>query len=78
MKITYDSEADALYIQLRPISPGGVENRDLGGGIVADYGTDGLLAGLEILDASLLLGKEDLDQVILELSPVRKMAALQD
>lgn len=48
------------------------------GGIVADYGTDGLLAGLEILDASLLLGKDDLDRVILELSPARKMAALQD
>jgi uncharacterized protein YuzE len=78
MKITYDPESDALYIQLRPIGPGEAENRDLGGGIVADYGPDGLLAGIEILDASLLLGTEDLDRVILELSPARKMAALLD
>ena len=76
MKITYDPEADALYIQLRQIAPGEADNRELGGGIVADYGPDGLLSGLEILDASLLLGKTDLDKVILELSPARKMAAL--
>ncbi len=78
MKITYDPEADALYIQLRAIDAGGAENRDLGGGIIADYAPDGLLAGLEILDASLLLGRDDLDRVILELSPARKTAALQD
>jgi len=78
MKITYDSEADALYIQLRLINPGEADNRDLGGGIIADYGADGLLAGLEILDASLLLGKDDLERVILELSPARKSATLLD
>jgi hypothetical protein len=48
----------------------------LGGGIIADYASDGLLAGLEILDASLLLGKDDLERVILELSPARKTTAL--
>jgi uncharacterized protein YuzE len=57
---------------------GEADNRDWGGNIIADYAPDGLLAGLEILDASLLLGKDDLDRVILELSPARKMAALQD
>jgi uncharacterized protein YuzE len=78
MKITYNPDADALYIQLRAVDPGGADNRDLGGDIIADYTSDGLLAGLEILDASLLVGKGDLDRVILELSPARKMVALQD
>ena len=71
MKITYDAEVDALYIQLREIAPGQAENRDLGGGIVADYGPDGLLVGIEILDASLALG-QDREKVVVELAPARR------
>jgi uncharacterized protein YuzE len=56
MKITYDPEADALYIELRPIAPGTATCRDLAEDIVADYGPDGKLAGIEILDASVVLG----------------------
>jgi uncharacterized protein YuzE len=67
MKITYDAEVDALYIQLQEIKPGMVENRDLGKGVVADFGPDGLLAGIEIMDASRILGRE---KVLVELSPV--------
>ncbi len=71
MKITYDPEVDALYIQLRELKPGEAENRDLGSGIVADFGPDGLLAGIEILDASRVLG-EDKERVFLELSPAKR------
>ena len=74
MKITYDAEVDALYIQLRTIEPGQAENRDLGSGIIADFGPDGLLAGLEILDASKVLG-QDKENVVLELSPVKNRVA---
>jgi uncharacterized protein YuzE len=71
MKISYDAEVDALYIQLRELKPGQAENRDLGHGVVADFGPDGLLAGIEILDASHILGKER-DRVVVELEPVHQ------
>ncbi len=74
MRISYDAEVDALYIQLRDLEPGQAENRELAGGIVADFGPDGLLAGLEILDASRVLGP-DKEKVILELGPVRRQVA---
>jgi uncharacterized protein YuzE len=59
MKIEYDPEVDALYIRLRPAPEGGVENRPVTDEVIADYGPDGRLVGLEILEASTLLGAED-------------------
>jgi len=56
VKITYDAEVDALYIQLRDIEDGTAENRDLAAGITADFGPDGLLAGIEIHYASRIIG----------------------
>jgi uncharacterized protein YuzE len=58
MKIEYDPEVDALYIQFRPVPDGGAENRAVSDDITADYGPDGKLVGLEILDASVVLGEE--------------------
>jgi len=69
MKITYDAEADALYIELRPLAPGTAQCRELADDLTADYGPDGKLAGIEILDASQVLG-EELDRLVLEISPV--------
>ena len=69
MKIRYDPEVDALYIELRELEPGTAECRELSADITADYGPDGKLAGLEILDASQVLG-EGANRVVLELAPV--------
>ena len=69
MKIRYDADVDALYIELRPLEPGTAECRDLTPDISADYGPDGKLAGLEILDASQVLG-EGVGKVVVELAPV--------
>jgi len=69
MKIRYDAEVDALYIELRPLDPGTAECRELTPEINADYGADGKLAGLEILDASVVLGNQA-GKVVLELAPV--------
>ncbi len=69
MKICYDAEVDALYIELRSLKPGTAECRELTPDITADYGPDGKLAGLEVLDASRLLD-EDVGKVVLELAPV--------
>ena len=74
MKIQYDADVDALYIELKSLEPGTAENRELSEDIIANYGPDGKLAGLEILNASVAVG-EALQKVIVELSPVRRAVA---
>jgi uncharacterized protein YuzE len=68
MKITYDPEVDAMYIELRAPGSEGVETKVADEGIHLDYGADGKLVGIEILDASTLSGA-DLRRVVLELQP---------
>jgi uncharacterized protein YuzE len=65
MRIQYDREVDALYIELLPLAAGTAENRELTEDIIADYSPDGKLAGIEILDASQVLG-EQLKEIIVE------------
>jgi uncharacterized protein YuzE len=74
MKIQYDADVDALYIELKSLEPGTAENRELSEDIIANYGPDGKLAGLEILNASTVVG-ETLQKVIVELSPARRAVA---
>lgn len=69
MKIQYNAKADALYIEFRPLSAGMAENRSLGEDIIANYGSDGRIAGIEILDASVALG-EDIQRLVVEVTPV--------
>jgi len=57
MKISYDAQVDALYIEFPSLAPGTAENRRLTDEVIANYGPDGKLAGLEILDASLVFEK---------------------
>lgn len=57
MKITYDPEVDALYLEFQHLDKGKVETRQLTKEIIADYAPDGSLAGLEILDAQHVLSK---------------------
>lgn len=56
MKISYDSEVDVLYICFKETE---VSTEHLAEGISADYDKDGNLAGIEILDASKILGDRD-------------------
>jgi YD repeat-containing protein len=64
MKITYDAEVDALYIQFLETT---VTTEHLAEGIAADYDAEGRLAGIEILDAQKRFGgPQTLRQVILE------------
>lgn len=57
MKITYDAEADAMYIYLQG-KPGETVSRteELGEGIAVDYGPGEVVFGIEILDAGDRLG----------------------
>ncbi|MEW6235392.1 MAG: DUF2283 domain-containing protein [Candidatus Omnitrophota bacterium] len=74
MKISYDLEVDALYIQFRPIEPGQAKNRDLEKNIAADFGPDGLLSGIEVLEASRLIDPLN-ENFIVELAPIARKIA---
>ena len=64
MKISYDSEVDALSITFREAT---VTTKHLAEGIAADYDKEGRLAGIEILDAMKRFGDRDtLGKVVLE------------
>ena len=64
MKITYDSEVDALYIRFIETT---VTTKHVAEGIAIDYTKDGQIAGIEILDARKRFGAPDVfRQVILE------------
>ena len=71
MKITYDTEADAVYFKFRELAPGTAKCRELSDEIVADYGPDGKLAGIEILDASHLFSADELKRIVFEVAPVQ-------
>lgn len=68
MRISYDAQVDALYIEFHELEAGTAEARPLTDNIIADYGPDGKLAGLEILDASETL-QEINGQFVFELAP---------
>jgi uncharacterized protein YuzE len=75
MKITYDSEADALYFRFKDTT---VTTKHVAEGIAADYDAAGFLTGIEILDAVKRVGDPAVfKQVILEnvslAKPTRKI-----
>jgi len=58
MRIEYDPERDLLYISFA--SPGlkSAETVTVAPGVHADFGRDGKLLGIEVIDASEILGRE--------------------
>ncbi|HPI20393.1 MAG TPA: DUF2283 domain-containing protein [Candidatus Kapabacteria bacterium] len=52
MKLLYDKEVDALYIEFKQIIDGSASTDDLSDYISINYDVDGKIAGIEILDAS--------------------------
>ena len=64
MNITYDHEVDVLYIQLTDSKP--ARGVDIEEGVTVDIDQEGHLVGIEILDASERLGKEQLHSVTLK------------
>ncbi len=68
MRITYDPEADALYIELTDTRP--VDSVDLAEGVTVDLDERGNPVGLEVLDAAIRLGREALERIALESLPL--------
>ena len=56
MRITYDSEVDALYIRFIEAT---VTTKHVAEGIAVDYDAEGHIAGVEILDAVKRFGSRD-------------------
>lgn len=64
MRITYDSEVDALSITFRETT---LTSEHIAEGIAADYDSEGRLAGIEILDAVKRFGgQETLREIVVE------------
>ncbi len=64
MLITYDKEVDALLIELRHVAA--ADSMDIEEGVTALLDAQGHIVGIEILDASERLGKEQLHSVTLK------------
>ncbi len=64
MKVKYDSEADALYIELQATT---VTTKRLDQDIAVDYDAEGHIAGIEILSArERVFGGSEQRRVLLE------------
>jgi len=64
VRITYDSEVDALYIRFIDTT---VTTQHITEGIAVDYDKNGKIAGIEVLDAIKRFGNRDVfKKVILE------------
>ncbi len=72
MRITYDPEVDALYIELRKAKPAG--SIDLEDGVTADLDAEGHVIGLEVLDARERLGTDPLANLAIEITPLKEIA----
>ena len=68
MKIEYDPEADALYIQIRQARSS--DNIDIEEGVTVDVDDQGHIVGVEILDASQRLSPSDLGSITIEKLPL--------
>lgn len=72
MKIEYDPEADALYIQIREADPH--DNIDIEDGVTVDVDEHSHIVGVEILDASKRLSVSDLASITIEKLPLEPTA----
>ncbi len=73
MRIEYDQEADALYVQFRDVQP--EDNVDVEEGVTVDVDGEGHIIGLEVLDAAKRFGLECLLKVSIESFPLEKAPA---
>jgi len=73
LKIEYDRQADALYIQLREAVV--EDNIDIEEGVTVDLDEKRHIVGIEILDASEKLSLRDLVNITIENLPIEKVEA---
>ncbi len=71
MRIEYDREADALYIQLREVYV--EDNIDIEEGITIDLDEKRHIVGIEVLDASKKLSIKDMSNITIVSLPLEKL-----
>ncbi len=71
MKITYDPQANALYIQFQEGKVG--STKKIEEGILVDLGADGKLFGIEVIGVSERMSLKELEQINTNL-PLTKVA----
>jgi len=73
MNITYDKEADALYIQLKesPVS----ESLEVADGVIIDLDVDKKIIGIEIIYVSSRITPEELSRINIQNLPLTISAA---
>jgi uncharacterized protein YuzE len=71
MKIEYDRDADALYIQLREVYVD--DNIDIEEGVTVDLDAERHIVGIEILDVSKRLSLKDLVNITIENLPIEEL-----
>lgn len=71
MKIEYDKEADALYIQFREVHVD--DCMDIEEGVTVDLDGERHIVGIEILDASKKLSLKDMVNITIENLPIEKI-----
>jgi uncharacterized protein YuzE len=71
LRIEYDKEADALYIQLREVNAN--DNIDIEEGVTIDLDEKKHIVGIEILDASKKLSLKDLINISIENLPIERI-----
>ncbi len=76
MKVSYDEEADAIYIKLRDGEY--VESDEVQEGIILDYDEEGNLLAIEILNASSRFTLQDLTNVSFELQNAKKIEEIKE
>lgn len=64
MKITYDKEANALYIELKQGKFD--KNRKIDDFTILDLDKDGNILGIELLDVNKRMSKEDLAKIYIK------------
>jgi uncharacterized protein YuzE len=72
LRIEYDKEADALYIQLREVDVD--DNIDIEEGITVDLDKNRHVVGIEILNASRKLSLSDMVNITIQNLPLENAA----
>ena len=70
MKIEYDPIRDLLYIWFRTLGEKAARTETIVPGVHADFNQEGMLIGIEVLDASEVLGRKVQSEVALTTPPV--------
>jgi uncharacterized protein YuzE len=66
MKITYDNEADAMYIQIREAEHG--STREVAPGLILDFDVAGEVTGIELLFVSERIPVKELLDINIQLA----------